>query len=167
LIAAGFSALANLAVVVTWGWTEVLEPPLVLLVWGGLALFWLVGVWGELAQLVHATEVPAFESAEDLFRTAQREYLRGNWFEAELSLNRLLEASPGDADSLLMLATLLRRIGQIDEARDCLRRLESLAGAMRWQSENARERHLLSVANVTAQNVQLDPTSEERLPTAA
>jgi cytochrome c-type biogenesis protein CcmH/NrfG len=103
-----------------------------------------------------------------LFRAAQGEYLRGNWFEAELALNQLLERNPSDADARLMLATLLRRIGQPSEAAENLRRLAKSVGADKWQLEIARQERLLTLpAEDPAQNVQLQDPAEYELPNAA
>ena len=168
MLAGGFSALLNLAIVATWGWTELLSPPLLGLAWGGVVLFWTVSTVAAIVQMPRLLRVPAIAVSEDLFRTAQGEYLKGNWFEAELALNRLLEHDPTDIDACLMLSTLLRRIGQADEAGQRLDHLVTLEGSARWQLEIARERQLLqpSVA-VPAQNVQVQRQEAERLPNAA
>ena len=42
-----------------------------------------------------------------------------------------------------MLASLLRRTGQLTEAADRLRRLDATDGAEKWHNEIARERQLL------------------------
>ena len=168
MLAGGFSALLNLAIVATWGWTELLSPPLLGLAWGGVVLFWTVSTVAAIVQMPGLLRVPAIAVSEDLFRTAQGEYLKGNWFEAELALNRLLEHDPTDIEASLMLSTLLRRIGQADEAGQRLDHLASLEGSARWQLEIARERQFLqpSVA-VPAQNVQVQRQEAERLPNAA
>jgi len=168
MLAGGFSALLNLAVVATWGWTELLSPPLRVLAWGGVVLFWTVSIVTSIVQMPRLLRVPAMDVSEDLFRTAQGEYLRGNWFEAELALNRLLEHDPADVDAHLMLAALLRRIGQADEASQRLRRLATLEGAGKWQLEIARERDLLrSNVEIRAQDVQLQHQQTDGLPNAA
>jgi hypothetical protein len=167
-LAIGFSALLNLAVLATWGWTELLNVPLLLVAWCGVVLIWLVSLIGGVVQMPRLGGVSSIDPAGDLFRAAQGEYLRGNWFEAELALNQLLERNPGDADARLMLATLLRRIGQPGEAADQLRQLSKTEGAEKWQLEIAREQRLLALpAENTAQNVQLQLAAEYGLPNAA
>ena len=47
------------------------------------------------------------------------------------------------AKQRLLLATLLRRTGQLTEASNQLRRLEATDGAEKWRSEIDRERKLL------------------------
>jgi hypothetical protein len=167
-LAIGFSALLNLSILSTWGWTELLSLPLLLVSWCGVALIWLVSLVGGVVQLPRLCSVSAFDPTGDLFRAAQGEYLRGNWFEAELALNQLLERNPSDADARLMLATLLRRIGQPSEAAENLRRLAKSVGADKWQLEIARQERLLTLpAEDPAQNVQLQDPAEYELPNAA
>jgi hypothetical protein len=167
-LAIGFSALLNLSILSTWGWTELLSLPLLLVAWCGVALIWLVSLVGGVVQLPRLCSVSAFDPTGDLFRAAQGEYLRGNWFEAELALNQLLERNPSDADARLMLATLLRRIGQPSEAAENLRRLAKSVGADKWQLEIARQERLLTLpAEDPAQNVQLQDPAEYELPNAA
>jgi hypothetical protein len=167
-LAIGFSALLNLSILSAWGWTELLGLPLLLVAWCGVALIWLVSLVGGTGQMPRPRPVSPFDPAGDLFRAAQGEYLRGNWFEAELALNQLLERNPGDADARLMLATLLRRIGQPSEATEHLRRLAKTEGGEKWQLEIARQERLLTLpAADAAQNVQLQDAAEYGLPNAA
>ena len=167
-LAIGFSALVNIAVVATWGWTELLEPMLLWTAWGGVVLFWLVSLFGGVGQMSQLCGVSSMDAGGDLFRAAQGEYLKGNWFEAELALNRLLERNPSDVDAQLMLATLLRRIGQPDEARERLERLATIEGAEKWQLEITRQSRLLDAdVEVTAQNVQVNEDLGTGLPSAA
>jgi hypothetical protein len=168
MLAGGFSALVNLAIVATWGWTELLSPPLLGLAWGGVILFWTVSIVTAIVQMPGLLRVPSIEVSQDLFRTAQGEYLKGNWFEAELALNRLLEHDPTDIEAHLMLSTLLRRIGQAHEACQRLDQLVTLEGSARWQLEISRERQLLQPSvSVPAQNVQVQRQAAEGLPNAA
>jgi hypothetical protein len=168
LMAVGFSALLNLVVVASWVWIDLFNTPSLAAAWSGVVLFWLVSNVTALVQMPALLRAPSAGLAEDLFRTAQGEYLKGNWFEAELALNRLLEHDAGDVDAQLMLAALTRRIGQTAEARERLLRLATLEGAGRWQSEIAREWQLLgSAAAVAAQNVQQVEEASAGLPNAA
>ncbi len=80
---------------------------------------------------------------EDLFRRAQREYLHGNWVQAEQLLSQLTNNDANDAGARLMLVSLLRRTGQFAEASAQLRRLEASDGAAEWQGDIARERKFL------------------------
>ena len=167
-LAVGFSALINLAVVATWGWTELLTWPLLSVAWAGVVLFWLVSLVSGVAQIAALTRVSSPEVATDLFRAAQGEYLRGNWLEAELVLNELLDYDPQDVDAHLLLATVARRMGRYQEADQRLRHLETRVQAGKWRPEIARESQLLTLAaSAAAQNVQLHQTGELELPNAA
>jgi hypothetical protein len=167
-LAVGFSALLNLSIVATWGWVDLLGLPLLLVAWCGVALIWLISLGGGIAHMAQLGRVSPIDPAGDLFRAAQGEYLRGNWFEAELALNQALERKPSDVDARLMLATLLRRIGQPNEAIEQLRRLSNTEGAEKWALEIARQQRLLAMpAGDTAQNVQLQDTAQYGLPNAA
>jgi hypothetical protein len=75
---------------------------------------------------------------EDLFNAAQNEYLKGNWYEAEVALNRLLDRNLLDVEARLMLASVLRRTGRRDEAAAQIARLGRTDGAERWHLEIAR-----------------------------
>jgi tetratricopeptide (TPR) repeat protein len=167
-LSAGFAILLNLVVVATWGWIELLDAPLLFAAWTGTVLFWLVSLFSGMRQILALLRVSDPNSLADLFRTAQGEYLKGNWFEAESALNQLLELHPGDADAHLLLASLLRRTGHAKEARERLKKLATLAAADKWQLEIAREWRMQSgAAAATAQDVQIDEPAVRKLPTAA
>ena len=92
---------------------------------------------------VRVTRPEERATAEDLFRRAQRQYLTGNWVGSEQLLAELIRIDSQDIDAKLLLATLLRRTGQLTEASDQLRRLEATDGTEKWRSEIDRERKLL------------------------
>ncbi|HEY6563315.1 MAG TPA: hypothetical protein VIY86_02360, partial [Pirellulaceae bacterium] len=78
-----------------------------------------------------------------LFQAAQREYLKGNWFQTE----KLLERFPGAPDSdfavELLRISLLRRLGRTAEARAHLAGIGNHPAAAAWRLEVEREgRHL-------------------------
>lgn len=74
------------------------------------------------------------------FISAQHEYLRGNWFEAEASLLKVLHHHPRDAEALLLLAGILRRTQRFQPALRRLKQLESLQSAAPWHFEIQREK---------------------------
>ena len=74
-------------------------------------------------------------STDDLYREAQTQYLRGNYLQAETMLCHLTDRLGGDVDAQLMLATLYRHTGRLEEAAERLRRLELLEDAGKWQQE--------------------------------
>ncbi len=159
-LACGFAVLFNIAILSTWVWTELLDLPFRLFAWCGVLLFWLASAAAGALQMPALLRVPARELLEDLFARAQGEYLKGNWFECEVAINRLLEEQPGDVDARLLLASLLRHLGHGEEARQQLRTLATLEGAGKWQLEIAREWQLLCEASAdSAHQTTLLPAS--------
>jgi cytochrome c-type biogenesis protein CcmH/NrfG len=112
-------------------------------VWLALVLVWALSVMLSIRQLRGFDPHKATNAAEDLFRRAQSEYLNGNWIAAEQLLTQLVRSNPQDVDAQLMLASLLRRTGQLTEASQRLRKLEATDGAEKWRDEIKRERQLL------------------------
>jgi tetratricopeptide (TPR) repeat protein len=111
--------------------------------------FWLVG-------LVHARWAAIGRRADaesdfqlDLFLAARGEYLRGEWNKATDLLQQLLRRDPRDAEARLMLATLMRHEGEIEEAREHLRKLQRLERAGHWNEEIQREWQQLTWQSVT------------------
>jgi hypothetical protein len=137
-MAAGFAAVLNLGIVTSRLWTELLSPESQTLIWLAAG-----GIWTASAAL-SARWVAGLRMAgpsavdEDLFNAAQNEYLKGNWYEAEAALNRLLDRNIVDVEARLMLASLLRRTGRRDEAATQLSRLSRTDGAERWHLEIGR-----------------------------
>lgn len=143
-VAAGFALGLNLALLCTLVWTEWLGVAALRWLWLTLGLLWggttLFSLWSGLPD----PYAPLPEAEQDLFPLALNEYLRGNWFAAETSLARLLEADPGDVDARLLLASVLRRAGRGDAARRELERLERFDRAAKWRLEIERERRVLA-----------------------
>jgi tetratricopeptide (TPR) repeat protein len=100
---------------------------------------WLV----ELSDASSANLAPA-ERSDVWFREAQQAYLAGDWVAAEQTLRRMLKHDPRDAESRLMLATLWRHEGRLDDARKELDRLEQLETADPWRFEIAALRRRLA-----------------------
>ncbi|HTQ40222.1 MAG TPA: tetratricopeptide repeat protein [Pirellulales bacterium] len=127
----------------TFVWTEWVDPWQRLGVWVLLLMIWGASVILSFRQLLGFNSDQTAKTAEDLFRHAQREYLSGNWIKAEQLLMQLIGINGKDVDAQLMLASLLRRTGQLAEASERLRRITTLDGAEKWRSEIQRERQLL------------------------
>jgi hypothetical protein len=118
--------------------------------WAILGCFWLVAfrrAAGNLSQIYHGDA----HYNDELFARAQAEYLRGQWFEAESLLLRLLREEPSDAEGRLLLATLYRHTRRPDLAQTQLDRLERMPEGARWRWEIVQERKLgEKVASVMA-----------------
>jgi hypothetical protein len=109
--------------------------------WAVLSVFWLVSfrrAAGKLSQFYLGDA----QYNDELFARAQLEYLRGQWFEAESHLLRLLREEPSDAEGRLLLATLYRHTRRTDLAQAQLDRLERMPEATRWRWEILQERTL-------------------------
>jgi thioredoxin-like negative regulator of GroEL len=83
--------------------------------------------------------LPKREECDRRFAAAQEAYLKGHWPEAESLLEQLLEARPEDLEGRLLLATLLRRMGRVADARNQLEDFAKRTGSERWSLEFDRE----------------------------
>jgi Flp pilus assembly protein TadD len=152
LAVAGLAAAAlNMALLATFGYTELMTPAARTFVWGGLGLVWAAAAAVSLMWERRRTDTAAPDRAERAFAVATEHYLKGNWFEAESTLTRVLRGDPRDLEARLMLATLLRHTGRPDEATSQLDTLKRLEGAERWAWEIQSEYDLLSEASTGAQ----------------
>jgi hypothetical protein len=148
VVAVGFAALLNLALMASLWWSELFSAGVRSLLWLAVVAIWVSSaVFSYRRDRRHLTP-PAPDPAEDAFQEALDHYLKGNWFEAEHFLRGLLARDARDLDAGLMLATLLRRTGRPDEAARELDRLERLDGSQKWELEIGRERELLAGADI-------------------
>src|SRR5262245_37380663 len=106
-VASAFAALLNFLLITTFGWTQWI-PTARLVGWTALFVGWLVAFVLSLRQAQGELAEAAGESSDDLFRSAQADYLKGAWYEAEVTLNRLLRRDGRDHAARLMLASLFR-----------------------------------------------------------
>jgi len=172
ILALGLAVLVDVAVLATFGWTELLSPTVRSSLWIGTGILWLISVvyaanWDGNPQ---KGSLPA--AGIDHFGEALSYYLKGNWFEAERVLATLLELRPRDLDARLLLATLLRHTGRSGEAAEQLDRIEGQDGAWKWDLEIRRERQWLAQASTSAGDSQgssagAAPTAEQALPRQA
>jgi hypothetical protein len=140
LWAATFTIVLNLAVIVTFVWPELVSSPIRNTLWLGLAAVWLAStVWSAWRRPFDDLNSRQRADQEAVFVQAQEECLKGEWFQAEGILQKLLRSNPRDVDGRLMLATLMRHTGRLDEADQQLKRLEQLEAAGPWQLEIERE----------------------------
>lgn len=165
-LAVGFGVLLNLLVMASFVWVELLGSGTLKFAWLAMSVLWLgsavASVWHSWGVVPRVTC-----SAEAMFRTALSEYLKGNWFEAERTLGRLLELRPRDVEARLLLATLLRHNVRLNEALEQLTRLELLEDARRWAREIEVERE--AIAQLAAENSenQHNQPASERIPDPA
>jgi hypothetical protein len=143
LTAIGFAAVLNGALVCTFAWPAWLPAWVTFFGWILIAILWASLVWHEFHCL------PALRGGQDaaaasLLAKAQQEYLKRDWFETEVLLQRVLRDDRDDVDARLMLATLYRHTGRLEEADETLSQLERMEGAGKWKLEISRERNLIS-----------------------
>jgi hypothetical protein len=159
-LAIGAAALLNVTLLGSWVWTELIAPELRILCWALLGAVWgvsaLMSAWLDRRQA--AMENP--DPAQDLFGEALDHYLRGNWFEAERTLGKVLRRNGRDLEARLMRATLLRHTKRWEEAARELNLLVRLEGARKWELEMRRERELLAEARA-GENGQKEDVPED------
>lgn len=144
--AGGAAVFLDAALVTTLVWTELAAESVRTGLWVAVAAAWLAGALGAALRAAPGLGQPADSAIEALFVKARDHYLGGDWFETERVLADLLGRHPGDVEARLMLATLLRRAGRIDEAADQLDWLGKLEGSERWQWEIETEAKRLRAA---------------------
>lgn len=147
-LAVGFTAILNLVLAATLIWTEWLDGKTLLACWAGLGVLWVASTVVSLRGT--GAEADLAEMPGDLMPQAQECYLKANWLEAERLLNRMIGRNARDVDARLMLATLQRHTGRLDEAAQQLERLARLDDAAKWEQEIEAERRLLTEAHLPA-----------------
>ncbi len=167
----GFTALLALLGVSRLVWTEWLPPEIQMFLAAALAAIWLAAAAVTLqTDLLSAGPEPRHGEpvgdrrpggGPDLFRSAQAQYLQGDWLAAEQTLRQILTRQPRDVEARLLLATLLRHTSRLEEAAQHLVCLERMEQAERWSFEIAGER--LRLADQSDQPV---PMGERTTPEA-
>lgn len=142
--AIGFTLLLNAALITKGVWPDLWGAMMRNGIWYVVLAVWLLSAILTGIKLASGAWNQANLSVESLFQAAQKEYLRGEWFQAEAILLKLLAASPKDAEAWLLLATLQRHCKRYDEAQQTLAQLQRLDAAGAWWFEIHRERELLA-----------------------
>jgi thioredoxin-like negative regulator of GroEL len=129
----------------SFGWSELIGPGIRTTLWASFAVVWGIAAgWSARAARRHSIGVP--DPQKDPFTEALDYYLKGDYYQAERMLELLLRRNIRDLDARLMLATLMRHTGRLDEA---VRQLDTLArfeGAGKWDLEMRQERERLANA---------------------
>lgn len=187
ILALSFTLLFNLLLLTTFVWTEWLPWRVQLGCAAILGAIWIAAlvetrlelgrIAARRAQLPDgaadgtsaATQLDevANRHADSMLREAQAAYLAGNWIEAERTLQELVRLDRRDMEGQLLLATLWRHNGRLDDAKCQLDRLERLEDAATWEFEIGRERAL--IGRLRAETGAGDPFSSpgEATPVAA
>ena len=133
---------ACLLLLATWVWPEWLSRGLLRVMWFAAIVAWLFQVVVDHWQVSRWSLAVSDEDAE-AFENAQREYLRGNWFDAEAILLQVVHRQPRDVEALLLLVSVLRQTHRWQAALRRLGELELLDAAARWTFEISREKQLI------------------------
>ncbi len=143
-----FAVLINLLVLASLWWPELFgtfTPHVRNGLWLATAIFW-GGATIVSLKTMRGPNPEEDSAGEATFGDATKLYLRADWFGAERILVDLLRKNPRDVDAGLMLATLWRHTGRLDEASQQLDRLELFDGARKWLLEIHQERMRLQEA---------------------
>lgn len=139
VLALAFALAVDVAVFATWIWTELLDVRLLLALWTAIAAIWLAATASAFTAFPRPIPRGRDAATEALFVKARDAYLGRDWLTAETQLRTLLDLAPTDGEAQLLLATLLRRVGRLDEARAALEQLSRSDSGARWLGDIARE----------------------------
>jgi len=141
-----FATILNIALLGTIVWPEWLAAWFVGSLWALLAFS---GLWSFVTSFFSKARsqhsLPSVE-CDNLFAEAQSDYLKGQYFEAEATLHRVLATGCEDVEAAFLLASVLRRTARFRQALDCLDRLERLDSSRYWMQEIADERRRCEVS---------------------
>jgi hypothetical protein len=143
-VAVGAAVAADALLLVSFGWTELVGESLRNALWVGFGACWVVSAAWSVRQCRRRAAREHTTPTTDAFAEALEHYLKGDYYQAEQVLEGLLRRNPRDLDARLMLATLLRHTGRLDDAARQLETLARFDGAEKWELEIGNERHLLT-----------------------
>ncbi len=145
VLCVGFGWAISLLLLATFVWPEWIAPLLVNSLWLAFVVFWMA----ETARSMWTFKSLSGASGQcdsAAFLEAQAHYIKGNWFEAEALLLRIIQQTPRDAETQLLLASVLRHTRRWQAALRRLDQLEFLQAASGWRFEIQQERALLERA---------------------
>jgi len=139
VVAVGFAITLDVAVLTTWIWSELIDTPARLALWTATAAIWTLATASALSAFPPPLGAGRDADADSLYVKARNAYLAHDWLTAESTLQTLLARSPTDGEAQLLLGTLLRRVGRLDEARAALEQLSRADAGLVWQAAIVRE----------------------------
>lgn len=139
VLALAFAVTFDVAVATTFIWTDLVQLPFTLAVWTAVIVVWLVSTVSAAAAFPPPLAKPPAADIDPLFVRARDAYLARDWLAAETRLREVLTLAPTDGEAQLLLGTLLRRVGRLDEAREALRKLSASDSGLRWRVAIAAE----------------------------
>jgi len=144
VLAAAFAVVLDAAIVTTFLWSELVEVQVTIGLWTAAAAIWIVATISAVAAFPSALASGRDAMVDAMFVAARDAYLARDWLTAESKLRAALELSPTDGEAQLLLATLLRRVGRLDEARGALQKLARSDSGGPWRSAITRELDFLA-----------------------
>jgi hypothetical protein len=147
VVALGFAVTLDVAVVTTWIWTDLIGLPSTVAVWSAAVALWLMATASAVSSFPPPIPVGRIPDADRLFVAARNAYLARDWAGAEARLEQLLTIAPTDGEAQLLKATLLRRVGRLEESRSALEQLARSDSGAVWTTAIGRERSLLEAAS--------------------
>ncbi|HEY4760401.1 MAG TPA: tetratricopeptide repeat protein [Thermoguttaceae bacterium] len=143
VVAIAAAAMLNVVMVGSFAWTELIDDDVRNPLWVSLGILWIAAALVSVVQLRRQTAKKEITSSDDPFSQAVEFYLKGDYYQVERLLHKLLGKNTRDLDARLLLATMLRHMGRIDEAEKQLDQLLLYEGSEKWELEIERERGLL------------------------
>jgi hypothetical protein len=145
-VALGAGIVLDLLLLVSFGWSELISQNWRMSLWATFGVFWVAATGWSVRDCRRRAAGAHPNPSKDPFTQALDHYLRGDYYQAEHVLSGLLRRNLRDLEARLMLATLMRHTGRLDEAARQLETLVRFEGAGRWELEIHRERELLAEA---------------------
>lgn len=139
MLAIAFAVALDMAILLTWIWTELVAVEFALGLWAATAGVWAVATLSAVTTFPPPLPTGRNEAAEALFVAARDAYLGRDWLAAETKLRGLLVVAPTDGEAQLLLATLLRRVDRRVESRAALEKLSRSDAGRPWQAVIRRE----------------------------
>jgi tetratricopeptide (TPR) repeat protein len=153
------AALLNVAVVSSFAWEELIDERLRSTLWVLVAFFWLGAAIISALQLRRHAAPNELASSDDPFNQALNLYLKGDYYQVERLLHNILNKNIRDLEARLLLATMLRHTGRLEEAENQLDQLLHFEGAEKWELEIQQERELLTEAKNNLNNKHANGTA--------
>lgn len=133
ILAVAFAVTLDMAVLTTWIWSDLLGLPLQITLWTAAAAIWLAATASACSSFPPPLRLGRDAATDAMFVKARDAYLARDWLGAENRLRAVLDIVPTDGEAQLLLGTLLRRVGRLDEARDALEKLSRSDAGRPWQ----------------------------------
>jgi tetratricopeptide (TPR) repeat protein len=152
VLALAFAVAVDVCVLTTWIWTGLVDPPLAIAIWAGTAAIWVLATVSALGHFPVPLGSGREAEADALFVRGRDAYLARDWTAAEAALHELLAIAPTDGEAQLLLATLLRRVGRLAEARSALKKLSASDSGRPWGAAITRELARVAEADGAAAN---------------